>query len=110
MFLANSFLFAAAAPCSGDSSQVFAESEAMSACHGSSCDSNADETRASEEGAFCCDGICLCFHASVSQVLELKEALVFSARVVVLDYLDSRDDAMLSRSVSPLRRPPKYLS
>jgi len=57
-----------------------------------------------------CESICLCVHVSTSSGLFSNNVSAFHVPVLKSVRIMRNDDDMVSRSTSPPRRPPKYIS
>ena len=57
-----------------------------------------------------CDGLCLCMHVSINQTPILNEDAALDFPVASSNSLLTNSETIASRTISPPRRPPKFIS
>ena len=106
MFLANTVVVSAwAMPC------LMNESIAMSQHINSSMpDEMPCHEEQKEEKSKYCEGICFCFHTSVSQTPIMNGSESLNIPMAFSENLRAENEKMVSLATSPPRRPPKIIS
>ncbi|MBI1302039.1 MAG: hypothetical protein GC137_10380 [Alphaproteobacteria bacterium] len=110
MFLANAFAVSAwAKPCV-NMNEPLSMAQAMDMgdmpCHDAMKDGQ-DEKKIPTKH---CDGVCLCFHASINQTPVLNNQAGLDIPLGQSERLIVKNERVASMATAPLRRPPKHIS
>lgn len=106
MFLANAFAVSAwAKPCvnmNEPSSMVQTMDMGEMPCH----EKQGEQKSPTKH----CDGVCLCFHASINQTPVLNNQTSLDMPLGQSERLASKNEHVASMVTAPPRRPPKFIS
>ena len=110
MFLANTYAVSAwAKPCMNMDVQPSA-AETMAKgdmpCHDAMKDGQDKQKSPTKH----CDGVCLCFHASINQTPVLNNQTSLDMPLGQSERLASKNEHVASMVTAPPRRPPKFIS